>query len=76
MFHHKIDTDDAAPVETIEPDRHKPGVLGRFYAALIVVLLPFILFGLLVRIVWEDLKSAARGIAIFYRAAADELSRP
>lgn len=75
MFHHKIETDDLAPVKTIEPVCHKAGVLGRFYAVLIVVLLPFILFGLLVRIVWEDMKSAARGIAIFYRAAADELSR-
>lgn len=79
MYHQKIETADAPPASGAElvaalsprPFRASAG----FYAGLIVLCLPVILLWLLARLVWEEVRGIARGVAIFYRAAADEISR-
>ncbi len=85
MFHEKIDMDGAVPafdsVAASETDgsataaRQPLDAGARFYAALIVLGLPFVLLYLLARFAWNDTKAVGRGIAVFYRAVTEELSR-
>jgi len=79
MFHQKIDAAAAihssnATIVTATPraEFHRP---ARFYAVVIVFALPLILVWLLARFVWNDVKGVGRAIGIFYRGAAEELSR-
>lgn len=79
MYHQKIDAADTVSmsgdngVATVAPQ--PADATARFYAVLLVLALPVIVPWLLVRLVWEDVKAVARGVAIFYRATAEELSR-
>lgn len=79
MYHEKIDTDLAVPVESLRTDvgaaRRSPDMSARFAAILIVLGLPLILVWLLARFAWNDIKAIARGVAVFWRGAAEELSR-
>jgi flagellar biogenesis protein FliO len=80
MYHQKFDLTAAIPVTTVETDsangarRLDRG--ARVFSAMIVLGLPLVLLWLLARFLWNDVKAVARGIAIFYRAAAEELLRP
>lgn len=79
MYHQKIESAAAAPAKSpcvdVENTGQRVASKARFYSILIVICLPLILLGLLARFIWDDLKMLARGIAIFHRAAAEELSR-
>ena len=79
MYHAKIDRAAAIPVSSMKLDaitvRQPVDRAARVYAVLIVVALPLIALWLLARFAWHDAKAIARGVAIFYRAAAEEFSR-
>jgi hypothetical protein len=48
---------------------------ARIGAALIICSLPFLAVWLVIRFIWQDLKAIIRGLRLFYRAVAEELSR-
>lgn len=79
MYHQKIEAADTTAVSGAEliaaSDPRPSRATARFCAALIVLCLPVILLWLLTRLVWEEIRGIARGVAILYRAAAEEISR-
>lgn len=90
MFQEKIDREfateipappgipESVPTTTIHQNRNlsaRPDEVARLGAGLIICCLPFIALWLLARSAWNDLKAIGRGIRLFYRTVAEELSR-
>ena len=78
MYHGKIDAAGAVPITSVAglsqvaDERTAPAI--RCFAALIILASPFLLLALLARLVWDDVVAIGRALAIFHRAAAEELT--
>lgn len=79
MYQEKIIKARAIAIESIDvaagASRQPIDLSARFAAVMIVLGLPLILVWLLARFLWNDVKAIARGVAVFWRGAAEELSR-